>query len=79
MAQVGAYEAKTRLSELLERVSRGERIVITRHGVPVAVLQPVESERTEELPKVVEKLRQYRKGQRLGDDSLRSLLEEGRR
>ncbi|HLJ05195.1 MAG TPA: type II toxin-antitoxin system prevent-host-death family antitoxin, partial [Acetobacteraceae bacterium] len=33
---VGAYEAKTHLSELLDRVERGEQIVITRHGRPVA-------------------------------------------
>ena len=37
---VGAYEAKTHLPRLLERVSRGERITITRHGVPVAELVP---------------------------------------
>jgi len=40
MDKVGAYEAKTHLPELLERVIKGERITITRHGVPVAVLQP---------------------------------------
>ena len=34
MDQVGAYEAKTHLPRLLERVRRGERIVITKHGVP---------------------------------------------
>ena len=35
---VGAYDAKTRLSELLDRVEKGEQIVITRHGKPVARL-----------------------------------------
>ena len=40
MAEVGSYEAKTHLSGLLDRVERGERITITRHGVPVAVLVP---------------------------------------
>jgi antitoxin (DNA-binding transcriptional repressor) of toxin-antitoxin stability system len=35
---VGAHDAKTRLSELLDRVERGEEIVITRHGRPVARL-----------------------------------------
>ena len=42
MDTVGAYEAKTHLPELLDRVARGERIIITRHGTPVAVLQPAE-------------------------------------
>jgi prevent-host-death family protein len=32
MAEIGAYDAKSRLSELLERVEKGERFVITRHG-----------------------------------------------
>ena len=48
MLKVGTYEAKTRLSELLERVAAGERISITRHGEEVALLLPrfvpVESE-----------------------------------
>jgi prevent-host-death family protein len=38
---VGVFEAKTRLSELLERAERGEEIVITRRGQPVARLTPV--------------------------------------
>ncbi len=37
---VGAYDAKTRLSELLDRVEKGEQVVITRHGRPVARLVP---------------------------------------
>jgi len=41
---VGAYEAKTRLSELLERVEAGEEITITKHGAPVARLVPVKKE-----------------------------------
>jgi len=40
METVGAYEAKTHLPKLLERVSKGEQITITKHGVPVALLQP---------------------------------------
>lgn len=39
---VNVQEAKTRLSELLVRVSRGDRVVIARAGVPVARLEPVE-------------------------------------
>jgi prevent-host-death family protein len=38
--QVNVYEAKTQLSKLLERVERGERIVIARAGTPVAMLVP---------------------------------------
>jgi prevent-host-death family protein len=39
--EIGAFEAKTRLSELLERVGRGEVYVITKRGRPVAELRPV--------------------------------------
>lgn len=42
MPEVGAYEAKTHLGQLLERVEKGERFVITRHGRPVAELVPAE-------------------------------------
>lgn len=38
--EVGAFEAKTHLSQLLDAVEAGERIVITRHGKPVAELSP---------------------------------------
>jgi prevent-host-death family protein len=43
--EIGAFEAKTRLSELLERVSRGQVYVITKRGRPVAELRPL-TERT---------------------------------
>jgi prevent-host-death family protein len=42
---IGAFEAKTRLSELLERVAEGYRFRITRRGKPVAELRPVETVR----------------------------------
>ncbi len=40
MTQIGAFEAKNTLGSLLDRVQRGEEIVITRHGQPVARLVP---------------------------------------
>jgi prevent-host-death family protein len=39
--EIGAFEAKTRLSELLERVSRGQVYRITRRGKPIAELRPI--------------------------------------
>jgi antitoxin (DNA-binding transcriptional repressor) of toxin-antitoxin stability system len=45
MQTVGAYEAKTKLSALLERVNKGESFTITRHGIPLAMLtKPPEDE-----------------------------------
>jgi prevent-host-death family protein len=40
MGTVGAFEAKTHLAQLLDRVERGEEILITRRGKPVALLAP---------------------------------------
>jgi prevent-host-death family protein len=79
MPEVGAYEAKTHLSELLERVSRGERIVITKHGTPVAVLAPISDRELRPALEVISDLRDFRKTHTLGDLSLREMIEEGRR
>ena len=45
MDSIGAYEAKTHLPRLLDRVARGDSLIITRHGKPVARLVPVSSDR----------------------------------
>ncbi|MBA7629812.1 hypothetical protein ES703_37316 [subsurface metagenome] len=79
METVGAYEAKTHLPKLLERVIKGERITITKHGVPVAVLQqPVSLKKTD--PKnVISELRKFRDKHSLKGLSIRDMIEEGRR
>ncbi len=79
MTSVGAYEAKTYLPALLARVANGERITITKHGVPVAMLVPVGAATTQSPRELIGKLRELRKGSRLGGMSLRALIEEGRR
>ena len=76
MTEVGAYEAKTKLSELLERVARGERIVITKHGIPVAILAPVGPQA--DPRKVEAELKAFRKGKKLKPLTLKELIEEGR-
>ena len=43
MANYGVAEAKNKFTHLLDRVEGGERVVITRHGKPVAELRPVQS------------------------------------
>ena len=80
MASIGAFEAKTHLSDLLDRVARGEKITITRHGVPAALLVPV----TEAAPKmthkeIVEGMRALRKRVKPGKMSVREMVNEGRR
>ena len=79
MSAVGAYEAKTHLSRLLERVARGECITITRHGVPVARLVPVSMEARREPRDVVGEILEFRKGRRRGRLSIRRMIEDGRR
>jgi prevent-host-death family protein len=80
VASIGAFEAKTHLSDLLDRVARGEKITITRHGVPAALLVPV----TETAPKmthqeIVEGMRALRKRVKPGKMSVREMVNEGRR
>lgn len=81
---VGAYEAKTHLSELLDRVERGEQIVITRHGRPVARLVPEGREDVEEALAALDRITARRKalaarGVRLTQAEMRALRAEGRR
>jgi prevent-host-death family protein len=80
MASVGAFEAKTHLSDLLDRVARGEKITITRHGVPAALLVPVE-EREAKLThrEIVEGMRALRKRVKPGKIGVRDMAQEGRR
>jgi prevent-host-death family protein len=44
MTTVGTYEAKTHLPRLIRAVERGETVIITRHGKPVAQLGPVQNQ-----------------------------------
>ncbi|MDX8390522.1 MAG: type II toxin-antitoxin system prevent-host-death family antitoxin [Mariprofundaceae bacterium] len=77
MSSVGAYEAKTHLPQLLERVASGERITITKHGYSVAVLQPVEG--GESVTDAIRGLKAFRRGKRLSVLSIKEMIEEGRR
>ena len=79
METVGAYEAKTHLPKLLERVLKGERITITKHGVPVAVLQPPDPSKNTDTRSVVVELRKFREKHSLSGNSIRDMIEEGRR
>ena len=62
MPEIGAYEAKTHLPKLLERVEKGERFIITRHGRPVAELIPVSERDTKRVRSALTGLRNIRKG-----------------
>ncbi|MGH8996821.1 MAG: type II toxin-antitoxin system Phd/YefM family antitoxin [Acidimicrobiales bacterium] len=78
MSTVGAYDAKTHLPRLLEQVEQGETITITRHGREVARLVPVVH--PSGIPsQVIDALRVARRGVRRGSQTVREMVDEGRR
>jgi prevent-host-death family protein len=78
MSEVGAFEAKTHLSELLERVQKGERFVITKHGRSVAALVPFRKRDPGKIRAAIENLKEFQKGHSLGGLSVREMIEAGR-
>jgi prevent-host-death family protein len=79
MATVGAFDAKTNFSALLERAERGEQILITRRGKPVARLMPIAAVREGKVSEAMAKLRKLREGTKLGGLSWKELRDAGRK
>ncbi|MBI2435199.1 MAG: type II toxin-antitoxin system prevent-host-death family antitoxin [Candidatus Hydrogenedentes bacterium] len=79
MRSVGAYEAKTHFSQLLDRVTKGERITIMKHGVPVAVLQPVDPSKQQPVSEIIAQIKEFREHHRLEGPTIREMIDEGRR
>ena len=79
MIEVGAFEAKTHLSSLLEQVSRGEEVLIRRRGKPVAKLVPVGQAERRKVQSVIAAWRTRRAGMTLGGAGWRELRDAGRR
>jgi prevent-host-death family protein len=61
MVTVSAYEAKTHLPRLIREVERGETVIITRHGKPVAKLAPVDDQRRAEVSEAIERIKALRR------------------
>lgn len=78
MKQVGVYEAKTNLPRLIEQVEKGETVVITRHGRPVAKLITTEPAKTD-VSETIAAIREFRKGRRLDGLSIKEMINEGRK
>lgn len=84
MATVTAFEAKTRFGELLDRVAKGEEVVITRHEKAVARLIPEGAHRVDEVRRSVQGLRDLqerirrRSKVKLTDRDVRAAIEQGR-
>ena len=79
MRSIGAYEAKTHLPRLLDEVAKGERITITKHGTPVAILVPHGRGAVEDAVALMGWMREFRKEHRLDGVTIRELIEDGRR
>ena len=77
MITVGAYEAKTRLSELLQRVQEGETVTITKHGHPVAKIVGTDTAKRR-IEDVLTELERLREGIDLQGDSVVDYIREGR-
>ena len=86
MTTLTALEAKTRFGELLDRVSRGEEVIITRHEKPVARIVPEGQRDLRKIQNAVRNLRALREemAQRPGfkpltDKEIKDAITEGRR
>ena len=80
MREIGAFEAKTHLSALLDAVAAGESVIITKRGRPVARLVPHDAADREARARAAAALRALR--QRIGWASVEEMLalrDEGRR
>lgn len=76
MGSMAVVEAEVRLADLLDRVEGGESITITRSGRPVAVLAPVQKR---DRADVIRDLLELSKGRKLHGESIRDMIDEGRR
>ena len=82
MTTMGFYEARTHLSELLDHVAKGRKVLITRRGKPVALIGPPPKRDQRDVRQVVREMLAFRdrEGPTLGGKvTIRELIEEGRR
>ena len=79
MIEIGAFDAKTHLSSLLDKVAQGEEILITKRGRPVARLVPAVQAGQERIEAAIQELRILRSGLKLEGLSWKDLRDAGRR
>lgn len=79
MEKIGVYEAKARLSELIERAEQGAEFVITRHGKAVARLVPARSSGDPEQAAAIREILEFGKTVKAKPFDLREALESGRK
>ena len=78
--EIGIFEAKTRLSELLRRTQSGESFRITQRGLPVAELVPIGLSKRMSAQGAAAQLREFMKKQpKITDLKIKALVEEGQK
>jgi prevent-host-death family protein len=78
MQQIGTHEAKTRLSELLAKVRKGQEFLITNRGEPVARLIPAFKFDEIQIRAAIGEIREIRNRNRLNGLKIRDMIDEGR-
>ena len=79
MIEVGIFEAKTQLSALLEKVSQGQEVLITKRGEPIARLVPAQRSDRTQVAATIDTLLEFRKGMKLDGLDWQALRDTGRR
>jgi len=79
MKQIGAFEAKTHFSSLLDEVENGEQITITKHGRPVAKIVPINDTDQSRRQAAIVRLKEFSKGNKLEGVDWKTLRDDGRR
>lgn len=77
--EIGSFDAKARLSELLREVQRGQRYTITLRGRPVADLVPSSSPAGLDIHAAIEAMRSIRKVRGVSEETVAEWIAEGRR
>jgi prevent-host-death family protein len=79
MERIGTHEAKTRLSELLAKVRKGQEFLITNRGEPVAKLLPASKLNQSQIRLAIKEIREIQSRNRLNGLKIRDMIDEGRR
>jgi prevent-host-death family protein len=77
--EIGAFDAKTRLSEILRKVDKGERFTITVRGRPVADIVPTKVRNQRAIDEAVEGLLNFPRIQGIPGDTVLEWIREGRK
>ncbi len=79
MQAISCLKAKNNFIDLLDRVANGERFIITRHGLPTAMLIPFPNEGSPDVRLVIGEIREFRKKLKLGKLSIKTMIKKGRK